>query len=350
VASQAASKALPESPTERTRQLTSLALDRKYNELDVLAKAAFNIMAQGDWYGVDDKQVAGPLVNCYYASLDSAKTGATFGHIDRLCITLYPIWMQGRSKDPRVRYVTYDEFQQQHAVSGLRPPVGKSFMMELYESGTALENARSCLEQWTLDEQLQLDRERVRRSGAEMVTWLEAEERRWKRYREEYNGKIAKLLKEQGDAQLQTRPSAASSAAASISAAPAARKRGGGSESAFDEQKAALRESYRALLLEPFLHEHKLDPSPFSPLERPNDKMIFLAQVIYTQGYRAAHDALAAQKQQRKKESDAATERGDAAAAAAAKARPLHSPALSFVWSVVGKELLDIKRMPPLHS
>lgn len=69
VASQAASKALPESPTERTRQLTSLALDRKYNELDVLAKAAFNIMAQGDWYGVDDKQVAGPLVNCYYGNV-----------------------------------------------------------------------------------------------------------------------------------------------------------------------------------------------------------------------------------------------------------------------------------------
>jgi hypothetical protein len=50
----------------RTLILAGLALDRKYNELDVLAKAAFNIMAQGDWYGADDSLVKGKLVDTYY--------------------------------------------------------------------------------------------------------------------------------------------------------------------------------------------------------------------------------------------------------------------------------------------
>ena len=65
-AAKVAEARLSDNPAARTRILAGLALDRKYNELDVLAKAAFNIMAQGDWYGADDRQVKEDLVNIYY--------------------------------------------------------------------------------------------------------------------------------------------------------------------------------------------------------------------------------------------------------------------------------------------
>ena len=191
-----------------------------------------------------------------------------------------------------------------------------------------------------LDKHLKLDWKEVEQLRNVDTKWLTEEAKRWKAHREDYNRKMASLIKERDAAQTTKAPSALAS---SSSSSPAARKSRGDTESIHDQKMKALREKYQRLFLDPFFHDYDPRSDLLSPLQQPPPDLLCLARVIYTECYQAEKERI--QRVMRKQASDAATGSGDGAALAvdAQSLRP-PSASLSFVWNVAGDILIYYKR------
>jgi hypothetical protein len=249
--------------------------------------------------------------------LDSGKTGVKFKRIDDICTTFYPIWMQGRSKDPRIQYLTFEEAQTK--LDQRRRREFKSVMMELYENGKALEGGGRLAESFGLDGDLKLDEDKI---GDVDKDWLKSEGKRWKEYRKEYNKKVVSILQQAAKA-----PNSAHI------------------KEHADQKMLELRESYSSLFMAPFLDEYDPTRDLFSPLQRPPEKLICLAQAIYTDGYRAAEQSLTTRKKEQEAQEDACR-RHDSEAQEETSGMAMDErgqPALSFVWNVAGDVLLYLK-------
>ena len=222
--------------------------------------------------------------------------------------------MQGRSKDPRIQYLTFEEAQTK--LEPVRRREFKSVMMELYENGKALEGGSSFAESLGLDDHLKLGK-----LGDVDEDWLKKEDARWDKYRKEYNLKVSSIL-QQAQNCAQTKEHA-------------------------DQKMLELREYYSILFMAPFLDEYDPKRDLFSPLQRPPEKLICLAQAIYTRGYRAAEASLKKRPKEQQAQADACRKHGseaqEEASGMAMDERGQPAAALSFVWNVAGDVLLYLK-------
>jgi hypothetical protein len=196
----------------------------------------------------------------------------------------------------------------------------KSVMMELYENGKALEGSSSVAESFGLDDQLKL-KEQI---GDVDGDWLKKEGKRWDEYRKEYNLKVSSILQ-----QAQHFPNCAQT------------------KEHKDQKMLELREYYSNLFMAPFLDEYDPKRDLLSPLQRPPEKLICLAQAIYTRGYRAAEASLKKRQEEQQAQADACRKHGSEAqkeaSGMAMDERGQPAAALSFVWNVAGDVLLYLK-------
>lgn len=289
-------KKLPTSPEARTHQLASLALHRKYTELDVLGKAAFNIAAQSDWYGAGDKTVKA-LGDIYYGCLDSGKTGAKFSNIDHLCINLFPIHMEGKSQNPHVRYLSWEDAQRQPHLFGKRQiRKQKPLMFSVYEHGKSLEGSHAH-GNFMLDDDLRFDEERATQLVGVDGMELKKEVSHWKRLHDEYNEKMRQVMDLSKDPKV--------------------------SKAKIDEMKKQLKEDYRNRFIAPVMDKYDPALQLVSPLQSPPDSLYCLAQAVYTDVYQKEQAKLNRFKD----------------------APDPPSPALSFAWSVAGDILIKLKKL-----
>lgn len=225
--------------------------------------------------------------------------------------------MQGRSKDPRIQYLTFEEAQTK--IDQRRRREFKSVMMELYENGKALEGGGRLAESFGLDGDLKLDEDKI---GDVDKDWLKSEGKRWKEYRKEYNKEVVSILQQAAKA-----PNSAHT------------------KEHADQKMLELRESYSSLFMAPFLDEYDPTRDLFSPLQRPPDKLICLAQAIYTDGYRAAETSLTTRQKKQEAQEDACR-RHDSESQEETSGMAMDErgqPALSFIWNVAGDVLLYLK-------
>jgi hypothetical protein len=226
--------------------------------------------------------------------------------------------MSGRSKDPKIKYLTFEDAQTK--LEPMRRREFKSVMMELYENGKALEGSSSVAESFGLDDQLKL----TEQIGDVDGDWLKKEGKRWDEYRKEYNLKVSSILQ-----QAQHFPNCAQT------------------KEHKDQKMLELREYYSNLFMAPFLDEYDPKRDLLSPLQRPPEKLICLAQAIYTRGYRAAEASLKKRQEEQQAQADACRKHGSEAqkeaSGMAMDERGQPAAALSFVWNVAGDVLLYLK-------
>lgn len=227
--------------------------------------------------------------------------------------------MSGRSKDPKIKYLTFEEAQTK--LEPMRRREFKSVMMELYENGKALEGSSSVAESFGLDDHLKLVPGKI---GDVDKDWLKQEDARWDRYRKEYNLKVSSILQ-----QAQHFPNCAQT------------------KEHKDQKMLELREYYSNLFMAPFFDEYDPMRDKLSPIERPSEKAICLAQAIYTRGYRAAEASLKKRQEEQQAQADACRKHGseaqEEASGMAMDERGQPAAALSFVWNVAGDVLLYLK-------
>lgn len=160
--------------------------------MDVLGKSSFNVLARQQWYSAADDG-AMKLIDMYFKALDAAKTGekVDMKELQRLCITEWPLYMEGRSKDPKITYVKEPKL--------LRPPTfGDTALMKLFENG-ALGGCATTSAQVDLDPLLTSTDIDLKPGDKEDLTRLMARLKpkygMWLRHHQDYCEKITQLLK-----------------------------------------------------------------------------------------------------------------------------------------------------------
>ena len=169
-------------------QLITAHLEHKYQTMDVLGKSSFNILARQQWYSAADDGAC-KLIDMYFKALDAAKTGdkVDIKELQGLCITEWPLYMEGRSKDPKLTYVEVPK-------SLCSPTFGVTALMKLFKNG-ALGGCATNSAKVDLDPQLRCTDIDLMPEDEGYLARLKQKYGMWLRHHQDYCEKITQLLK-----------------------------------------------------------------------------------------------------------------------------------------------------------